>query len=408
MGRILAIIGSGETGPTMVTTHQELLAGGGVRSGVLLDSPYRFQENAAEVSAKAVRYFTGNVGLPVEVLNERVPVERAVAQVRASDWVFAGPGSPSYALTELRGGALAEALRYRLTAGDGVTVLASAAACVLGALALPVYEIYKAGAPPHWLDGLDLLAPLGLPVTVISHYDNAEGGTHDTRYCYLGERRLRRLEAELPDGTAVLGVDEHTALIIDLLAGTIQVRGRGGVTVRRCGTSDVLPAGTASTLAHLQAMIAGEPSPPRPLTTATPESPEEAAAVPVLTLTERVDACQRRFDGAFVRADPAAMSQAVLDLDDALADWASDTDIDEAEHARTVLRSLVVRLGETAQRPPAAAVDALLALRERLREDRAYRRADAVRHALALAGIEVQDTPDGPRWHPAPATPPSR
>src|SRR6266571_3494942 len=32
---------------------------------------------------------------------------------------------------------------------------------------------------------------------VIPHYDNAEGGTHDTRFCYLGERRLAALEALL-------------------------------------------------------------------------------------------------------------------------------------------------------------------------------------------------------------------
>jgi hypothetical protein len=39
---------------------------------------------------------------------------------------------------------------------------------------------------------------------VIPHYDNTEGGTHDTRYCYLGERRLRLIESELPDDAAVL------------------------------------------------------------------------------------------------------------------------------------------------------------------------------------------------------------
>jgi hypothetical protein len=50
------------------------------------------------------------------------------------------------------------------------------------------------GAPPYWLDGLDLLRQLGLKVAVIPHYDNTEGGTHDTRFCYLGERRLRLME----------------------------------------------------------------------------------------------------------------------------------------------------------------------------------------------------------------------
>jgi hypothetical protein len=49
------------------------------------------------------------------------------------------------------------------------------------------------------------------PIGLIPHYDIAEGGTHDTRYCYMDERRLPTLEAQLADNTAILGVDEHTA-----------------------------------------------------------------------------------------------------------------------------------------------------------------------------------------------------
>ncbi|MFB7046801.1 hypothetical protein ACFCZ5_19740 [Streptomyces microflavus] len=89
---------------------------------------------------------------------------------------------------------------------------ASAAACRWGSRPLPVYEVYKAGHHPTWLMGLDLLGVLGLPVAVIPHYDNTEGGTHDTRFCYLGEPRLAALEHELPDESAVLGIDEHTAV----------------------------------------------------------------------------------------------------------------------------------------------------------------------------------------------------
>ncbi len=79
--------------------------------------------------------------------------------------------------------------------GGGVT-FASAAALTLGRFTVPVYEIYKVGVEPCWLDGLDVLGPFGLNVAVIPHYDNAEGGHHDTRFCYLGERRLAMLEAE--------------------------------------------------------------------------------------------------------------------------------------------------------------------------------------------------------------------
>ena len=54
---------------------------------------------------------------------------------------------------------------------------------------------------------------------VVPHFDNAEGGTHDTRFCYMGERRLAVMEELLPADAWVLGVDEHTALVFDLDAG---------------------------------------------------------------------------------------------------------------------------------------------------------------------------------------------
>ena len=98
---------------------------------------------------------------------------------------------------------------------------------------VPVYEIYTAGEPPRWEDGLDLLRTTGLSAAVIPHFDNAEGGTHDTRFCYLGERRLTSLERRLAADTCVLGVDEHTACVFDLDRGTADVRGRGPREARK-------------------------------------------------------------------------------------------------------------------------------------------------------------------------------
>ena len=171
--------------------------------------------------------------------------------------MFAGPGSPSYALAHWQAGPVAAGLRDRVLAGDGLTVLASAAAATAGRFTLPVYEIYKAGGAPRWLDGLDLLGPFGLTVALIPHYDNAEGGRYDTRHCYLGERRLAAMERTLPADAAVLGVDEHTAVLIDLRTGDVEVRGRGGVTVRRSGHGVVLPAGTRLPLADLRELVQG-------------------------------------------------------------------------------------------------------------------------------------------------------
>ena len=67
--RLLALIGSGETSPTMVTVHRDLLSRLGRRrpQALLLATPYAFQENAASVSARARRYFADSVGLEVRI-----------------------------------------------------------------------------------------------------------------------------------------------------------------------------------------------------------------------------------------------------------------------------------------------------------------------------------------------------
>ncbi len=269
--RLLVIMGSGETSPTMVTIHKALVErlGPGHHTGVLLDTPYAFQENAADISARSQAYFARSVGLTVGVIaHSGDHAAPDVAAIRGSDWVFAGPGSPSYALRKWRGTQVPEALRDRIAAGTGITIIASAAAAAMGLFAVPVYEIYKAGEDPHWLEGLDLLGVLGLKTAVIPHYDNAEGGTHDTRFCYLGERRLEILERELPADCAVLGVDEHTALVLDLETQLAEVLGKGAATVRKAGVSTVLRPDSAITL----------PGPSRPDHEGTSRSPGSPSA----------------------------------------------------------------------------------------------------------------------------------
>src|SRR5262249_58894291 len=88
----------------------------------------------------------------------------ALARLRSADFVFSGPGSPTYALATWRGSVVPEALADKLARG-GVVVFASAAAVTVGRFSLPVYEVYKVGHPVHWLDGLDLVSPLGFRAT---------------------------------------------------------------------------------------------------------------------------------------------------------------------------------------------------------------------------------------------------
>jgi cysteinyl-tRNA synthetase len=100
------------------------------------------------------------------------------------------------------------------------------------------------------------------------------------------------------------------------------------------------------------------------------------------------------------------MVAAVLDLEAAIEAWSTDTDEnDDSDKARAVLRGLVTRLGKSAEQglaDPAErlrpAVAPLVALRESLRKDRSFTEADVIRDALAAAGIELRDTPDGTSW----------
>jgi hypothetical protein len=55
----------------MVTVHRALAARLGTArpDAVLLETPYRFQENAVDISARAKAYFARSVGLEVDVLS---------------------------------------------------------------------------------------------------------------------------------------------------------------------------------------------------------------------------------------------------------------------------------------------------------------------------------------------------
>lgn len=408
--RLLCVMGSGETAPTMVPVHADLMSRVESPPGpaVMLDTAYGFQENAAEISAKAIGYFRVNVGHPLEVASlrdsetaEPLAVERVHNQLRDASYIFAGPGSPSYALRQWRGSRIPELICDHLTNGGCVT-FASAAATSLGRLALPVYEIYKVGEKVHWLEGLDLLAGVGLDFVVIPHYDNSQGGTHDTRYCFMGERRLRLLEEKLPDGLAILGVAEHTAAIFDLDAGTLEVRGRGFVAVRRAGVEHRFEPGPPVELDNLRRGTGAalhRPADP-------PENEATRSSSGTAPLLEDADEHRRAFENALDRSDSDAAVAALLELDERLAAWATDTlESDELDRGRSILRGMLVRLGEASQRgltDPRQTVrpyvDLLLRLREEARRKGRYADADMVRTTLTDLGVEVHDSPAGAEW----------
>jgi len=412
--RLLTIMGSGETAPTMMKVHRDLIARlaseGRTPRAVVLDTPYGFQENAPELATRAQEYFRTSVGHVIEVAGlqrlhdlDAVALEQGLTRVRQADYVFAGPGSPTYALRQWAGSPLRDLLVGKVSGGGAVT-FASAAALTLGRFTVPVYEIYKVGEEPRWLPGLDILGEIGLSVAVIPHYDNAEGGHHDTRFCYLGERRLAVLEAELPDDTHVLGIDEHTGVVLDLDADLATVVGNGSVTVRVRGHSVAYPTGTTLHLDELR--FPGRQA--RPV--ATPTSPPVGAHVdtPASTtsLGQETARFERAFDDAMSTGDATGAARAALELEAAVVAWSADTlQSDEADRARASLRSMIVRLGDAAVaglRDPAEVLaplmEVIVAVRTAVRAEKRFDLSDLIRDRVTALGIEVRDTPEGVVW----------
>jgi len=418
--RILTIMGSGETAPTMVTTHRMLAAKlPKPARATLLDTPYGFQENAPELATKAVEYFSTSINITLDVAGltqmigaDALAVERGLQLVADAQYVFAGPGSPTYALRQWAGTPLAGLLIKKLRDG-GIVTFASAAALTLGRFTLPVYEIYKVGEEPRWLEGLNILGEVGINAALIPHYNNAEGGHHDTRFCYMGERRLSILERELPDDVYVLGVDEHTGVVIDIDAQTATVVGKGVLTIRVKGVSTEIASGEVLPLDRLREPLlntkniahSGAPS-----VVASDTATSDAATKPADTFDSNLRQATDRLNDGFTQAiaagDADSAARAALDLDDAIAGWSIDTlQSDDADYARSVLRSMITRLAGAATgglRDPREVVgpfvQVLLDLRVQVRADKRFDLSDMIRDRLAEISVEVRDTPQGAEW----------
>ena len=258
----LALFGSGETSPAGRRVHEHLFERLGRPIDVaILDTPAGFETNAARVVGRIKQFLEHNLRNfqpSVEIVHAPRADGRgtndatALAEMLQANYLFAGPGSPSYAVHHLRGSLALRYLAERWQAGATV-VAASAAAIALGRWALPVYEIFKAGHDPHWLDGLDLLGPLGYRLAVVPHWNNREGGDDfDSARCYVGLERFATLRAQLPDEATVLGIDEQTACVLEFDRERGLVVGAGGVTIERDGRAEVCPSGESFPLARLR------------------------------------------------------------------------------------------------------------------------------------------------------------
>ena len=298
----VVLFGSGETSGVGRDALRWLVASGRELQRItVLETPAGFEPNADAVARRWTEFFERQDASQGSAVAQ-LPLRRRAAALGTddpeaarpllgADLVALGAGSPTYAVRHLR-----DSLAWRYVSAaraHGASLfLASAAAVAAGTLALPVYEIYKVGEDPHWKDGLGVLEPFGLSLAIVPHWDNTDGGdTLDTSHCFIGAARFAALAMSLPAATVVVGLEEHTALAIDVETSTASVIGHGGVEVIREGLLTEHRAGSAFPLSELgpfalpdrgalvpedlARLIAAE----RPRTVAAPEIPAAVAAL---------------------------------------------------------------------------------------------------------------------------------
>lgn len=234
----IVLFGSGEAAPSARRAHALALqrVTRPVRASVL-ETPAGFEPNSGHVANRLAEFLRHRFQLDTRVVAARKkgtphsPDDPAVvAPLLTSNYIMLGPGSPTYTVRQLDNSLAWQIVLARHRLGAAL-VLASAAAIATSAYALPVYEIYKVGHDLHWQNGLDLLGPYGGHITVVPHWNNREGGEElDTSHSYMGQDRFERLHAMLPPDVDILGVDEHTAVFLDLKDNQALVLGRGGMT----------------------------------------------------------------------------------------------------------------------------------------------------------------------------------
>ncbi|MER3457963.1 MAG: cysteinyl-tRNA synthetase, partial [Chloroflexota bacterium] len=182
----VVLFGSGETSPRGRQIWEAIARRLSAPLRVaILETPAGFELNSARVAGRIADF------LQVRLQNYRPHITVVPARKRGTPFspddpvitapildanvIFLGPGSPTYAVRQLRDSLAWQRVMACHRLGSAL-VLASAAVIAISALALPVYEIYKVGEDPHWRPGLDFFAPYGLSLVFISHWNNAEGG----------------------------------------------------------------------------------------------------------------------------------------------------------------------------------------------------------------------------------------
>jgi len=251
----IAFLGSGETS----------LAGGRIFESLakqlpaplriaILETPAGFELNSSQVAGRVAEF------LKTRLANYKPQIDLIPARKKGSAFspddpetcapllhanlIFMGPGSPTYAIRQLKDSLAWDLLRARQRQGAAL-VFASAATIAVGQVGLPVYEIYKVGLDVHTVPALGIFDDFGVPLSFIPHWNNTDGGQDvDTSRCFMGRERFETWCAQLPENHTTLGLDEHTGMILDFQARQCLVMGVSSVSLVRTCLPAIFPAGS--------------------------------------------------------------------------------------------------------------------------------------------------------------------
>lgn len=344
---IVVLLGSGETLPSSGKIH-EYVAGRLPPNPqiAILETPAGFEPNSAIVADKIKQFLDRrlqNYSPEIEVIAARKrgtpfspDTPEIVEPILKADEILLGPGSPTYCVRQLQHSLALQMIAVRQRRG-GTLFLSSSATLAFSRFTLPVYEIYKVGEDLHWKGGLNFFGQYGLSLVIIPHWNNQDGGQElDTSRCYMGRARFEKLLLKLPPDQTILGIDEHTAVIMDFRTGNCKVKGQNTITILRDGKHQIIETGNHFPLDELGKWYI----------------PDEDAGVE-------------------------------------LAVW---------EKARRAEKEKEARLSE--RREPPRLVKTLAARREQARANKDWEDADRLREKINDHGWEIRDTPSGSELAP--------
>ena len=234
MAGTLALVGAGEFLDTMSTVDRQLLDRAGGRHVVILPTasapdgagvPERWIKMGVDHFARLGASADGLLALDRTACDEAVNADR----VRAANLVYFSGGKPDYLRSTLDSTAVWSAVREVLDRG-GMIAGCSAGAMIMGGY-VPEFSL-KADVP--WINRWRASFALLPEAIIVPHYDE------------FPEVMVSLIFGRRPQGTYLVGIDRHTALVG--LDHTWEVLGAGRVTVRRGRATKRYTAGQSVSL----------------------------------------------------------------------------------------------------------------------------------------------------------------